>query len=101
VLLSRRLAGRPLLRGGPDHLAHRLRRLGLTPQGAAVVLGVGALGGVLVAVLVHLGWIAESGVFWVAAGVLIVVLALLRVRPHSPRRSVNTQVRAQLRVRNG
>lgn len=33
VVLSRRLAGRPLLRGGPDHLAHRLRRLGLTPRG--------------------------------------------------------------------
>jgi len=28
VVLSRRLAGRPLLRGGTDHLAHRLRRLG-------------------------------------------------------------------------
>ena len=33
VVLSRRLAGRPLLRRGPDHLAHRLRRIGLTPQG--------------------------------------------------------------------
>lgn len=33
VLLSRRLAGRALLRGGPDHLAYRLRRLGLTRRG--------------------------------------------------------------------
>ena len=39
VVLARRLAGRPLLRAGPDHLAHRLRRLGLTPQGASVVAG--------------------------------------------------------------
>jgi len=101
VLLSRRLAGRPLLRGGPDHLAHRLRRLGLTSCGATVVLGVGAFSGVLVAVLAHLGWVAGSGVYWVAAGALAVVLGLLRVQPYGPRRSVNTQVRAQLRVRNG
>ncbi|WP_055533680.1 MraY family glycosyltransferase, partial [Streptomyces graminilatus] len=36
VVVSRKLAGRPLSRGGPDHLAHRLRRLGLTARGAAV-----------------------------------------------------------------
>jgi UDP-GlcNAc:undecaprenyl-phosphate GlcNAc-1-phosphate transferase len=105
VLVSRRLAGRPLLRGCPDHLAHRLRRLGLTPRGATVVLGAGAFSGVLVAVLVHLGWLAESGVWWVAAGALIAVLGLLRVKPYGPRRLANTQVRAevgtQLRVRNG
>ncbi|WP_405616826.1 MraY family glycosyltransferase [Streptomyces sp. NBC_00076] len=101
VLLSRRLAGRPLLRSGPDHLAHRLRRLGLTSGGAAVVLGVGSCSGVLVAVLAHLGWIAGSGVYWVAGGALVVVLGLLRVRPYGPRRAENTQVRAQLRVRNG
>lgn len=45
VLLSRRLAGRPLLRGGPDHLAHRLRRLGLTPRGAADGRGRNAAAG--------------------------------------------------------
>jgi len=50
VILARRLSGRSLLRPGPDHLAHRLRRLGLTPQGASVLLGVTAFGGVLVAV---------------------------------------------------
>ncbi|KOG30079.1 MraY family glycosyltransferase [Streptomyces resistomycificus] len=105
VLLARRLAGRPLLRGGPDHVAHRLRRLGLTPQGVALLLGVGASCGVLVAVLVHLGWIAESGVLWVAATALIVVLALLRIRVHGPRTGVrrpsSPQVTGQLRVRNG
>ncbi|MFE9440350.1 MraY family glycosyltransferase [Streptomyces sp. NPDC006602] len=104
VLLSRRLAGRPLLRGGSDHLAHRLRRLGLTPQGATILLGVGASSGVLVAVLAHLGRIADSGVLWVAGGALVVVLALLRVRvygPRSPQRMQSPQVRGQLRVRNG
>jgi UDP-GlcNAc:undecaprenyl-phosphate GlcNAc-1-phosphate transferase len=101
VVLARRLSGRPLLRAAPDHLAHRLRRLGLTVQGASVVLGVGAFAGVLVAVLVHLGWIAATGALWVAAGALIVVLALLRIRPSNAPRPVSTQVRAQLRVRNG
>jgi UDP-GlcNAc:undecaprenyl-phosphate GlcNAc-1-phosphate transferase len=107
------LTRRPLLRGGPDHLAHRLRRLGLTPQGAAVVLGTAAFSGVLVGVLVHMGWIAGSAVWWVVAGTVVLVLGLLRVKPHSPRsgprsdarldprRVANTQVRASLRVRNG
>ncbi|MEV0641863.1 MraY family glycosyltransferase [Streptomyces sp. NPDC050619] len=114
VVLSRRLAGRPLLRRGPDHLGHRLRRLGLTQQGVTVVLGVGSFCGVLVAVLVHLGWIAESGVLWVALGALVAVLALLCVKPHGhhlhghphgrsygPRPTASTQVGARLRVRNG
>ncbi|MEU9912379.1 MraY family glycosyltransferase [Streptomyces sp. NPDC051001] len=79
---------------GTGHLAHRLRRLGLTPQGVIVVLGAGAFCGVLVGVLVHLGWLAESGALWVAAGALIVVLALLRAKP-------SAQARARLRVRNG
>ncbi|MFG2460854.1 MraY family glycosyltransferase [Streptomyces sp. NPDC048523] len=101
VVLARLLSGRPLLRAAPDHLGHRLRRLGLTPQGASVVLGVAAFGGVLVAVLVHLGWIAATGALWVAGGVLVVVLALLRVKSGSAPRPVSTQVRGQLRVRNG
>jgi UDP-GlcNAc:undecaprenyl-phosphate GlcNAc-1-phosphate transferase len=101
VVLARLLSGRPLLRAAPDHLAHRLRRLGLTPQGASVVLGVGAFGGVLVGVLVHLGWIAATGALWVAGGALVVVLALLRVKIFSVPRPVSTQVRTQLRVRNG
>ncbi len=136
VFLSRRLAGRPLARRGPDHLAHRLRRLGLTPQGVTVVLGGGAFTGVLVGVLVHMGWLVESGVFWVAAGAGVLVVALLPVKVYGPRRepppgtrrdlvegprrdrvhgprrqsdfpvrqserATSTQVRAQLRVRNG
>ncbi|KUM75758.1 MraY family glycosyltransferase [Streptomyces griseorubiginosus] len=109
VVLARRLSGRSLLRPGPDHLAHRLRRLGLTPQGASVLLGVTAFGGVLVAVLVHLGWIAASGVLWVVGGVLVLVVGLLLVRPRvKPAarsgvvpRPASPQVTTQLRVRNG
>jgi UDP-GlcNAc:undecaprenyl-phosphate GlcNAc-1-phosphate transferase len=101
VLLSRRLAGRPLLRGGPDHLAHRLRRLGLTPQGAVVLLGIGSFSGVLVGVLVHNAWAGDSAVMWVVGGALVVVLGLLKVPVYGTRRAVSSQVRAQLRVRNG
>jgi UDP-GlcNAc:undecaprenyl-phosphate/decaprenyl-phosphate GlcNAc-1-phosphate transferase len=105
VVLARGLSGRPLLRAAPDHLAHRLRRLGLTPQGASVVLGVAAFGGVLVGALVHLGWIAATAALWVAGIALVVVLVLLRVKPnvksHLAQRRVSPQVSAQLRVRNG
>ncbi|XUL89169.1 MraY family glycosyltransferase [Streptomyces galilaeus] len=101
VLLSRRLAGRALLRGGPDHLAHRLRRLGLTPQGAVLLLGIGGFSGVLVGVLVHNGWAGETAVMWVAGGALVVVFGLLKVNVYGVRRPVSSQVRAQLRVRNG
>ncbi|MEV0909168.1 MraY family glycosyltransferase [Streptomyces hokutonensis] len=101
VLLSRRLAGRALLRGGPDHLAHRLRRLGLTPQGAVVLLSIAGFSGVFVGVLVHNGWAGESAVMWVAGGALVAVLGLLKVSVYGGRRAASTQVRAQLRVRNG
>lgn len=87
VLISRRLARRPLLRGAPDHLAHRLRRLGLTAQGASVLLGVAAFGAVLVGVLAHGGWLHARAVLWVAGGVLVVVLGLLRVPVYGPPRA--------------
>lgn len=84
VVLARRTAGRPLLRRGPDHLAHRLRRLGLTPAGAAVAVGAAAFPGVLVGTLVHTGALGAPAVLWVAGGVLLVVLVLWRVRARVP-----------------
>ncbi|MET9966526.1 MraY family glycosyltransferase [Streptomyces sp. NPDC006356] len=116
VALSRRLAGRPLLRRGPDHVAHRLRRVGLTPQGVTVLLGLGAFAAVLVGVLLHMGWMAEVRVLWVGGVALIAVFALLHIKPYGPRRqpsfpvggtvrppaqATSSQVGAQLRVRNG
>lgn len=86
VVLSRKLAGRPVLRRGPDHLAHRLRRLGLTPPGATVLLGAGTFAAVLVGVLVHSGWLARTGVVWVAGATLVAVLGLLCVPVYGPRR---------------
>ncbi|MFJ8108911.1 MraY family glycosyltransferase [Streptomyces sp. NPDC096132] len=87
VAVARRLAGRPLLRGGPDHLAHRLRRLGLTPQGVAVLIGAAAFSGVLVGTLAHTGWVDAQAVWWVAGGALVVVLGLLRVPVYGPPRA--------------
>ncbi|MCH0562931.1 MULTISPECIES: MraY family glycosyltransferase [unclassified Streptomyces] len=108
VVVSRRRAGRPLLQSGPDHLAHRLRRLGVAPRGVVVLLGAGASGGVLAGVLVHCGWVGAGAAFWVAGGVLAVVGGLLRVKPYGPRRqprvpapAASPQVEAPLRVRNG
>jgi UDP-GlcNAc:undecaprenyl-phosphate GlcNAc-1-phosphate transferase len=101
VVLARWLARRPLLRRGPDHLAHRLRRLGLTPPGSVVLLGAGSFSTVLVGVLVHTGWTGEEAVLWVAGGALVAVGVLLRIPVQRPRRVTSVQVSSQLRVRNG
>ncbi|MFF6874805.1 MraY family glycosyltransferase [Streptomyces sp. NPDC012474] len=101
VLGARRLGGRGVLRSGPDHLAHRLRRLGLTAPGACVLLGTGALSGMLVGVLAHAGRIGAGALWWVVGGALVMVLALSRVSVHGRRRTVSSQVVAPLRVRNG
>jgi UDP-GlcNAc:undecaprenyl-phosphate GlcNAc-1-phosphate transferase len=101
VVLARRAARRGPLRRGPGHLAHRLRRLGLTTQGAVVVLGAGCFAAVLVGLLVHTGWAGEGAVLWVAGGAAVAVVVLLRIPVQQPRRTASTQVSAQLRVRNG
>ncbi|MFE6282585.1 MraY family glycosyltransferase [Streptomyces sp. NPDC057877] len=109
VVLARRLAGRSVLRRGPDHLGHRLRRLGLTSRGVAVVVGAGACASVSVGVLVHGGWADATAVWWVAGGALVAVLGLVCVKGAGaravPTARVSTQVRGNvrgsLRVRNG
>ncbi|MFH9061493.1 MraY family glycosyltransferase [Streptomyces coeruleorubidus] len=101
VLLSRRLGGRAVLRSGPDHLAHRLRRLGLTVPGVTLLLAAGAVSGVLVGVLAHAGRVGGDALWWVAGVALVAALALSRVPVYADRRTVSPQVRASLRVRNG
>ncbi|AEY90636.1 MraY family glycosyltransferase [Streptomyces olivaceoviridis] len=101
VVLARGVARRPLLRRGPDHLGHRLRRLGLAPQGSVVLLGAGSFSSVLVGVLVHTGWTGDSAVLWVAGGVAFAVLVLLLIPAPQGRRPPSTQVSGHLRVRNG
>ncbi|MEU9214703.1 MraY family glycosyltransferase [Streptomyces sp. NPDC048415] len=86
VLVSRWRAGRPLSRSGPDHLVHRLRRVGLTGRGAAVVIGVAAFAGATVGLFIDLGWVAAGAAWWVA-GAVVLVAAVGGVRPVSlPRR---------------
>lgn len=99
VVLSRRLARRPLLRGGSDHLAHRLRRLGLTAQGVTVLVAVAAFAAVLVGVLVHAGWADARAVLWVAGGALVVVLGMLRVAVYGPPRARGRRDRRARRAR--
>ncbi|MEZ3179239.1 undecaprenyl/decaprenyl-phosphate alpha-N-acetylglucosaminyl 1-phosphate transferase [Streptomyces pimonensis] len=107
VVLARRLSRWPLTRGRPDHLGHRLRRLGLAPRAVTVLLGGGALGGVLVGVAVHTGRVSGGAVVWVAAVVMVVVLALVRLpltpvfRPRQRSSEASSQVTRQLRVRSG
>ncbi|MFJ9809081.1 MraY family glycosyltransferase [Streptomyces sp. NPDC101158] len=84
VMVSRRRAGRSLLMGGTDHIAHRLRLLGLTTPGAATVLGAASCVGVLVGLLLHRGVVGPSAALWVAGGVLAAVLGLLRVPVYTP-----------------
>ncbi|MEV5606835.1 MraY family glycosyltransferase [Streptomyces sp. NPDC052225] len=88
VLVSRRRAGRGLLRGGQDHIAHRLRRLGLTVPGAAVVLGAAAALGTLTGVLLHRGTAGVSVVWWLGGAAAVAVGLLLRVPVYGGRRRV-------------
>jgi UDP-GlcNAc:undecaprenyl-phosphate GlcNAc-1-phosphate transferase len=107
VVLARRLARRRPTRGGPDHLGHRLRRLGAAPRTVPVLLGWGALGGVAVGVCAHAGWMSGDAVLWVAAVAAVVVLALVRVPvtldfpPRQRSSAASAQVTGQLRVRSG
>jgi UDP-GlcNAc:undecaprenyl-phosphate GlcNAc-1-phosphate transferase len=101
VVTARRTSGRPLLRGGPDHLAHRLRRLGLAPRGVSVVLGVSTAASVIVGALVHAGVLGATALLWVAGGALVVVLGLLLLTSSAPQRRGSPQVTGHLRVRNG
>ncbi|WP_406353966.1 undecaprenyl/decaprenyl-phosphate alpha-N-acetylglucosaminyl 1-phosphate transferase [Streptomyces sp. NBC_00658] len=73
-------------RGPGGHLAHRLRRGGLTSRGVMVVIGAAAFGGALVGLLIDLGWVGAGAAWWVA-GVAAVVVLLGGVGPLSrPRR---------------
>ncbi|QYX78540.1 MraY family glycosyltransferase [Streptomyces akebiae] len=87
VLVSRKRAGRELWRGGPDHLAHRLRRIGLTPPGAVVVMGVAAAGSTGVGLAIHMLWTEPRTAWWVAGATALVVLGMLFVPPGTARPS--------------
>ncbi|MFF6785003.1 undecaprenyl/decaprenyl-phosphate alpha-N-acetylglucosaminyl 1-phosphate transferase [Streptomyces sp. NPDC012510] len=81
VLVSRRRAGREVWRGGPDHLAHRLRRLGLAPPGVVLVLGAAAAGASGVGLGIHMLWTESRTAWWVAGVAGVIVLGMLFVPP--------------------
>ncbi|MFD8774745.1 MraY family glycosyltransferase [Streptomyces sp. NPDC059916] len=93
VAVSRRRAGRPLLQGGADHIAHRLRRLGLTPTGVAVVLGVASLAGAVTALLLHDGTLGPLAALWPVCAAAGSVAGLLRVPVYGVRRRGQRPVR--------
>ncbi|MCH5671520.1 MraY family glycosyltransferase [Streptomyces gilvus] len=80
VMLSRYREARPLLQGGLDHAAHRLRRMGLTVRQAVTALvAFAALGG-LARVLMTLGFLRPGILLPAAVAVgAAVVMWLLRV----------------------
>ncbi|MFD0114228.1 MraY family glycosyltransferase [Streptomyces sp. NPDC059753] len=93
VAVSRRRAGRPLFQGGADHIAHRLRRLGLTPTGVAVVLGAASLAGAVTALLLHDGTLGPLAALWPVCAAAGSVAALLRVPVYGVRRRAHRPVR--------
>lgn len=93
VLVSRRRAGRGLLCGGTDHIAHRLRRLGLTVPGVAVVLGVAAGLGTATGVLLHRGVLGAPVVWCLGGAAVVSMVLLLRVPVYGGRARVRDTAR--------
>ncbi|MBT2392537.1 undecaprenyl/decaprenyl-phosphate alpha-N-acetylglucosaminyl 1-phosphate transferase [Streptomyces sp. ISL-1] len=77
VMVARRREGRPVLQGGRDHIAHRLRRLGLTVRQITVVIGGFAAMTCLTAVLVMFKAVPESAVLVTVVTVTVVAWGLL------------------------
>ncbi len=90
VMLSRYRESRPLMQGGLDHIAHRLRRLGMTVQQVVRCLSVFAVAGCLAAMLVTHGLLAPGIALVVvsatsvgAVGLLLKVPAGATAVPHA------------------
>ena len=79
VIVSRYRAGRPLMRGGTDHISHRLRALGLRPSQSAALLSAVAGVSCTFGLLVAFGAVPAAGALAVAlaAGISVVMLAQL------------------------
>lgn len=77
VVVSRYRTGRPLMKGGTDHIAHRLRVLGLRTSQAAALLSAVAGISCIFGLLVTFGALPAVGSLAVVltAGITVVVLA--------------------------
>lgn len=83
VMLSRYRESRPLLQGGTDHIAHRLRRMGMTVQQVVWVLSFSTVGSCLSAALVTYGLLAPGIAMPTACAVGIAAVRLLLKVPSS------------------
>jgi UDP-GlcNAc:undecaprenyl-phosphate GlcNAc-1-phosphate transferase len=80
VLVSRHLAGRPLMLGGTDHVSHRLRRLGLSTGQVALALSGAAAVTCLAVIPVLRGWLPAPVPLAIGAGLgAFLVWLLLKV----------------------
>ncbi|MBB2911639.1 UDP-GlcNAc:undecaprenyl-phosphate GlcNAc-1-phosphate transferase [Streptosporangium becharense] len=100
VFLTRALAGRSPLRGGTDHVSHRLRSMGMGTRLVATALGAIAALTCALWLVTTLGGVSPVTAV-VAAGVVAVVLvSLLRgARVHSPARPPHAPQRIRERRR--
>ncbi|WP_433500617.1 glycosyltransferase family 4 protein [Sphaerimonospora sp. CA-214678] len=91
VLLSRKRAGRPILRGGTDHLSHRLRKLGLSTRLTALALAALAAAAGMLHLVMTLGWISPLGASLIGLGAACVLIGLpQRVRVYPSARPQRT-----------
>lgn len=81
VVVSRQLAGRSWLRGGTDHVAHRLLRTGVGPHALLGVLFLATSTASLLAVLVSARVVPGSSALLGALGATAVLIVLLLQAP--------------------
>ncbi|MGW0770919.1 undecaprenyl/decaprenyl-phosphate alpha-N-acetylglucosaminyl 1-phosphate transferase [Streptomyces sp. NPDC002676] len=101
VMLSRYLESRPLMQGGTDHVAHRLRRLGMTVPQVAWCLSVFAVAGCLTAMLVTHGVLAPGIALVAACAVGVGAVRLLLAVPSGAKASPYADVPAGASVAGG
>ncbi|MFF8962830.1 undecaprenyl/decaprenyl-phosphate alpha-N-acetylglucosaminyl 1-phosphate transferase [Streptomyces globisporus] len=87
VLISRRRAARSPLRDADDHIAHRLRRVRVTVQGAAVLTALWAAVPVATGALVYAELLHPAFLLLPLAGTVAAVFALLRIPAYAPPRT--------------
>ncbi|MEU5547887.1 MraY family glycosyltransferase [Streptomyces sioyaensis] len=79
VITSRRRARKSVFLGGRDHTAHRLQLLGLSVPGSAALLGLVALLGVAVALLIDFLHVPPYAFLPVALAVIVAMARLLGI----------------------
>jgi UDP-GlcNAc:undecaprenyl-phosphate GlcNAc-1-phosphate transferase len=76
VLISRAASGRSVLKGGIDHLSHRLAYLGMTTKQAAFVHAIGSLiggGSVVLSIMEDVPWLIGAVLVLFGAAMLVML----------------------------